>query len=73
MVPSPFKGGTLVPVPVVVPPTILATDPQGAITLSFVQSVGVPAGLDLYVQYAIQDAAAVLGVTLSNAIKGATP
>jgi hypothetical protein len=34
---------------------------------------GVPGGTSLVLQWAIQDAAAVQGVALSNALKGLTP
>lgn len=70
--PTPFKGGTLKPVPILTSLS-LPTNPLGAVTLPFVMPGGVPAGVELHVQWAIQDAGAVLGVALSNAIKGVTP
>ena len=70
--PVPFKGGTLVPVPFLTP-SILTTSGTGTISLPFVMPAGVPAGVELFVQFAIQDGAAVAGVSLSNAIKGTTP
>ncbi len=70
--PTPFKGGTLKPVPFF-GPLILPTSGVGGFTLPFVMPAGVPSGTELYAQWAIQDAGAVLGVALSNAIRGVTP
>jgi hypothetical protein len=70
--PAPFKGGTLKPVPFF-DPVITTTDGAGAIPLPFVMPAGVPPGTELWVQWAIQDAAAVKGVSLSNAILGVAP
>ncbi|HTE06925.1 MAG TPA: laminin B domain-containing protein [Planctomycetota bacterium] len=70
--PSPFKGGTLVPVPVVLSFS-LATNGAGALTLPWIWPAGLPSGTSLYFQYAIQDAAASQGASLSNAEKGVTP
>lgn len=70
--PVPFKGGTLKPVPFLAllnPPT----GAMGTISIPFVMPAGVPAGTELWLQWAIQDAAAINGVALSNAIKGVTP
>jgi endonuclease/exonuclease/phosphatase family metal-dependent hydrolase len=68
----PFKGGTLKPFPFF-DPVILNTSPAGEIPVPFVMPLGLPAGTELWVQWAIQDAAAVKGVALSNAILGVTP
>jgi len=71
--PTPFKGGTLVTVPValILP---LATDAVGSVTVSWAAwPAGVPAGAELILQFAVADAGAVHGVALSNAIKGLTP
>lgn len=70
--PAPFKGGTLVPVPflLTVP---LGTDGSGAFFLPFAGPAGLPAGTPLHFQYAIEDAAAIKGVALSNAVKGIAP
>lgn len=70
--PTPFKGGTLVPVPFLGPFTVV-TSPAGGFTLPFVMPAGVPAGTELWLQFAIADAAAVKGVALSNALKGLVP
>jgi len=68
----PFKGGTLVPFPFFGPIT-LPTSGTGTITLPFTMPAGVPAGTTLFLQWAIQDAAAVQGVSLSNALLGVAP
>ena len=67
--PQPFKGGMLVPVPVmlVLP---LPTGAGGSVTLAFAWPSGIPTGTELYLQAAIQDAAAPAGVALSNALRG---
>jgi formylglycine-generating enzyme required for sulfatase activity len=70
--PVPFKGGTLKPVPFF-DPVILSTSAAGEIPLPFSMPSGVPAGTEIWVQWAIQDAAAVKGVALSNAVLGVTP
>ena len=71
-VPAPFKGGTLKAFP---PLTIVfaATSGAGGIALPFLMPAGVPAGTEIWVQWGIQDAAAVKGVALSNAVKGLVP
>ena len=70
--PAPFKGGTLVPLPALL--TVpLATSASGALVLPFVWPIGVPSGASFWFQMAIADPAAVKGVALSNALKGATP
>jgi len=70
--PAGFKGGTLKPLPFA--HLVFAnTSPTGSITLPFVFPSGVPSGLEIYAQWAINDPAAILGASLSNAIKGVTP
>ena len=71
-IPLPFKGGTLKPNPFVTP-VFVSTSPAGAIPLSFVMPAGIPAGGEIWVQWAIVDAAAIYGVSLSNAVLGITP
>jgi hypothetical protein len=71
--PTPFKGGTLKPFPFLLDPILLTTDGAGALDLAFSMPAGVPAGTELWVQWAVQDAAAVHGVALSNALLGVTP
>jgi hypothetical protein len=68
----PFKGGTLKPFPFV-GPVILGTGPTGTLPLPFVMPPGVPPGTEMWVQWAIQDATAIKGASLSNAILGLTP
>jgi len=70
--PVPFKGGTLKPFPFL-PPIFLNTSGSGTLSIPFVMPSGIPAGTELWVQWAIQDAAAISGVALSNAILGVTP
>jgi hypothetical protein len=71
--PTPFKGGTLVPVPPVL--TLpLATNGSGGIPLAWASwPSGLPPGTTLYVQYAIADAGAAADTALSNALQGVTP
>jgi len=71
--PTPFKGGTLLPVPVGLT-LVLLTDGAGSISLPFAHwPTGIPPGATFYFQYAVQDAAGPLGVSLSNAVKAVTP
>ncbi len=68
--PTPFKGGTFVPVPPL-DPFIFVTPPgPGPVMLplpvaSFPK--GIPCGLELYMQWIVQDGAATAGFALSNA------
>jgi hypothetical protein len=72
--PAAFKGGTLVPVPVPVALTLLLlTDAAGGHQQAFHWPPGIPAAAEVYVRSAIQDAAAVQGVALSNALLATTP
>jgi hypothetical protein len=71
--PAAFKGGTLKPIPFLIDPVILNTSSAGEIPIPFVMPSGIPPGTELWIQWAIQDAAAVKGVALSNAILGVTP
>jgi len=68
----PFKGGTLVPAPSL-GPVFVPVSGGGAIVLPFTMPAGLPAGTELWMQWAIPDAAAVHGVALSNALLGTTP
>jgi len=70
--PTPFKGGTLVPVPVAFSLGLL-TDAAGIASLPFVWPAGVPDALPLYFQCAILDPAVPQGVALSNALLAVTP
>lgn len=70
--PTPFKGGTLLPVPWV-DLAFRTTQPDGGFAIPFVFPPGVPAGTQLWAQWAVMDAAAPAGVSLSNAVLGVTP
>lgn len=69
----PFKGGTLYAIPVSLTLN-LVTDPGGMVWFQLVWPMGVPSGVSLWWQYAIQDASVPLyGVSLSNALKSTVP
>jgi hypothetical protein len=70
--PVSFKGGVLKPVPFLDFP-LLQTSPSGEIDLDFVWPNDLPDGFPFYMQYAVQDAGAVKGASLSNALRGLTP
>ena len=50
----------------------LGTSPSGDILISSSVDPSTPAGISLYVQYWIQDAAAVFGFSASNAVVAVT-
>jgi hypothetical protein len=66
---APFKGGVLVPDPLMLLP--FTTSGAGTLSLPFTLPA-VPPGLDMIFQYWIQDAAASKGFAASNALKGIT-
>ena len=70
--PLPFKGGLLHTVPVLLVLN-LSTNTGGQLHVSAVWPPGLPAGLDLWVQYGLADAAAMGGASLSNAVRLTTP
>lgn len=70
--PAPFYGGMLATVPVSLQVPLMLPN-TGGVTLPFTMPTGVPPGLKLTCQWAIQDGAAVQGVALSNAIQATTP
>jgi hypothetical protein len=70
--PVPFKGGTLLPFPFF-NQLFLNTSATGVIALPFVMPMGAPSGVEIWAQWAIQDASAPAGVALSNAVRGLTP
>ena len=70
--PTPFAGGTLVPFPFI-GPFLFVTGPTGEIPISFVLPPGLPPGTEMYLQWGIDDAAAVSGIALSNAVRGDVP
>jgi len=67
-----FKGGTLVPTSPLLVFLTLNTDCGGGWVVPF-HGPFVPSATTFYVQVAIDDAAAVNGVALSNGVKGTTP
>ncbi|MGQ0552899.1 MAG: PEP-CTERM sorting domain-containing protein [Planctomycetota bacterium] len=70
--PVPFKCGTLVPVPILTN-LLLFTNPAGTIAGGWSDWPAGLSGLSIYWQYAVQDAAAVCGVALSNALRADVP
>jgi hypothetical protein len=68
----PFKGGLLVPAPLLLLPAPILS-PSGIKTLSATWPAGVPAGTRLWVQGWIADAAGPAGFAASNAVVGTTP
>lgn len=71
--PTPFRGGTLHPLPAVLL-LPLATDAGGGWLLPWpAWPADVPSGLSFYLQPAIADVAAPQGVALGNALRGTAP
>jgi hypothetical protein len=70
--PAPFKGGIVLPDPIY-PPTYGMTNASGTIRFRFILPAGMPSGTQAWVQWGIEDAAAVKGVSLSNVVMGVTP
>ncbi|HZM01091.1 MAG TPA: hypothetical protein VFD43_12660 [Planctomycetota bacterium] len=70
--PMPFKGGTLVPLPVQSP--IFSSTSGSGIWRAHWNALpgGIPLSTPFYVQFAVADAAAPNGVALSNALAGIT-
>ncbi|HEX5008806.1 MAG TPA: delta-60 repeat domain-containing protein [Planctomycetota bacterium] len=70
--PTPFKGGVLQAFP---PAVIIfaVTSAEGTVPLDFTVPAGLPSGLEVWLQWGIQDAGAVKGVALSNAVMGVAP
>ena len=68
---APFKKGVLVPSPDLL--FILVTSPTGTSSAPGPWPVGIPSGASFAMQYWIQDPAALVGVSASNAIRGVTP
>jgi hypothetical protein len=71
-VPTPFKGGVILP-NTAIPPNYGMTDAAGEIKFRFMLPVSFPSGGEAWLQWGIQDAAAIKGVALSNAIQGLAP
>jgi len=70
--PASFKCGTLVPVPVAIQLT-LVTNGAGGLPLSWSSWPSGLSGASLYFQYAVADAAAACGTSLSNALRANVP
>lgn len=70
--PTPFKGGLLVTVPVLLSAGVVTT-PGGGVTLPFTWPSGVPSLTSFYFQFAVQDPAGPKGASLSHALKAVTP
>jgi hypothetical protein len=70
--PAPFKCGTLVPVPIAFQ-FLLFTNGSGALPLAWGSWPNGLSGQSVYFQHAIADAAAVCGVSISNAVRGDVP
>lgn len=70
--PVPFKGGTLCTVPIA-STTIFPIGPTGSVALSDTIAPGIPAGTQVYWQYAVQDGTAPVGVALSNCLRSTFP
>ena len=70
--PAAFKGGTILP-NFDLNPLFIVTTPGGEFVLPFRTPFGVPSGFELWLQYAIPDAAAIKGYALSNALLGLFP
>ncbi len=68
----PFKGGTLVAVPIVVI-VVIATDVDGELQLAWPSWPAMPSDTTIVFQVALNDAAAVKGVSLSNGLRAITP
>lgn len=69
--PRPFKGGILVPAAPAFA-AVLTTNSDGFIELVIPSWAHLPAGLNLVMQYAIADATAAQGASLSNALQTVT-
>ena len=70
--PTPFKGGTLHTVPLLLH-VDLSSDAEGAATIPFVWPLGMPSGLTLWYQAGLLDPGAPSGIGLTNALRATTP
>lgn len=68
---APFKGGTMVPDPLLIVP--LATDAAGASSVSGTWPTGVPSGTELFAQHWIDDPAGPKGFAASNGVRAVAP
>jgi len=65
---APFKGGTMVPDPQLVLPLQLGA--KGAVLLPFTWPTAMPQDVSIFLQFWVQDPAASLGLSASNALRG---
>jgi len=70
--PAPFKGGTLVTLPLALNVS-LATDANGSTILPFAWPAGIPAGFNLFFQYGVSDVSSSFNVSLSNGVRATQP
>ena len=68
---APFKGGVLVPSPLLL--LTLATNGAGGFSLPFSMPAGLPSGASFYLQAWISDPGATAGLSASNGLQGTTP
>jgi hypothetical protein len=68
---APFKGGTFVPDPLLL--VFLATDGDGALSVSSTWPPGIPAGTQLHAQAWLEHPSGPLGFLASNAVRGTSP
>jgi hypothetical protein len=69
---APFKGGTLVPDPVLIV-SGLGADTDGGLSVPAAWPAGVPSGPTIYVQAWMSDVGGPVGFTASNGVSGTTP
>ncbi len=67
---APFKGGVMVPNPVLFLP--LGTDGLGSAAFAFTLPSGLPPGTEIFFQVWVSDPTASFGFSASNALKGTT-
>ena len=70
--PIPFLGGTLVS-DVFLGPIFLSTNGSGELHIPFNWATGVPSGFQFWLQYGVEDVAAVGAVSISNALEVTVP
>jgi hypothetical protein len=70
--PVPFHCGTLVPMPYAWT-VLLSTDAGGGISFAWDAWPPAVSGVDIHMQYAVMDAAAACGISLSNAVVAVVP
>jgi formylglycine-generating enzyme required for sulfatase activity len=71
-IPQPFFGGIFHSIPASLQ-VVVISDTQGDLSVPATWPGGVPAGVNMWIQYLIQDISVVYGFTLSNAVKATTP